>query len=307
MNIRECPHHGRHCISLTAVLKPPPYISIPATAMITKMPIELPQSLVELTPLSAVVDLLSNAERTLLAMHGHPVDLAVIGVETCGLSQLQLLVARKEEKQKRTDAWNVAEAAEQEIGLAREMASRIKPLAHNIQQNTATAEETMKVLLEENNPAHARKMLLAHLQSHAMVMQDLEVLTSGGEESGGGARMVKGKKPHRLRVDILSTDREKSACTARLIKLDSPTELFKPGDVGLQSIQLSAHDQDSFFVLCQCAALGMPLSVIVSVDVSITHKCFQYRASLLSIPDKPALLQKLKDQMISRTTDLFAA
>ncbi len=307
MNIRECPRLGRHCISLNAVLKPPPYISIPATAMITKMPIELPNSLIELTPLSAVMDLLSTAEKTLSAMHGHPVDTAVIGVETSGLSQLQLLVARKEEKQKRTDAADVAEAAEQEIGLAREMSSRIKPLAHNIQQNTATAEETMKVLLEENNPAQARKMLLAHLQSPAMVMQDLEVLTSGGEESGGGARMVKGKKPHRIRVDILSTDREKSACTARLIKLDSPSELFKPGDIGLQSIQLSAHDQDSFFVLCQCAALGMPLSVVVSVDVSITSKCFQYRASLLSIPDKSSLLQKLKDQMISRTTDLFAA
>lgn len=305
MNIRECPRLGRHCISLNAVLKPPPYISIPATAMITKTPIEMPDSLVELTPLSAVVDLLSAAEKTLSALHGHPVDMAVIGVETSGLTQLQLLVARKEEKQKRTDATDVAEAAEQEIGLAREMSSRIKPLAQNIQQNTATAEETMKALLEENNPAQARKMLLAYLQSPAMVMQNLDVLTSGGEDSGGGTRVVKGKKPHQLRVDILSIDREKSACTARLIKLDSATEIFKPGDIGLQSIQLSAHDQDSFFVLCQCAALGVPLSVVVSVDVSITHKCFQYRASLLSIPNKPALLQQLKDLMISRTTDMF--
>lgn len=307
MNIKECPRLGRHCITLRAVLKPPPFLSIPSEAMINKMPIEMPPTLIELTPISAVMDLLSNAERSLAARHGHPVDMAVVGIETSGLAQLQFVVARKEEKQKRIDTANVGETAEQESELARQRLTRIKPVAEDIKQNRATAEQAMKVLLEEDNPAQARKMLLGHIQSPVTVMQPLEGMNPDVDEPTVGACVVKGKKPHRLRVDILSTDREKSACTARLIKLDSPTELFKPGDVGLQSIQLSAHDQDSFFVLCQCAALGMPLSVVVSVDVSITHKCFHYRASLLSIPDKPSLLQQLKDQMISRTTDLFAA
>lgn len=307
MNIHECPQIGKHCITLRAVINPPTHLPIPSTSVITKMPIEMPTTLVEITPLSSFIDLLSSTEKTLSAMHGHPVDLALVGIETSSLSQLQLVVARKEEKQKRIDAVNVAEAAEQEIKLAREMSARIKPLAKKIEQNTTTAEETMKMLLDEHNSAQARKMLLAHLQSPATVMHDLDVLSCGGEEPLGGARLVKGKKSHRLRVDILSIDREKTACTARLIKLESATELFKPGDVGLQSIQVSAYDPDSFFVLCQCAALGAPLSVVVSVDVSISSKCFQYRASLLSIPDKPNLVKQLKDQVISRTTDMFPA
>jgi hypothetical protein len=307
MNIQECPRIGQHCITLRAVINPPTHRPITSTSVITKMPIEMPTTLVEITPLSSFIDLLSSTEKTLSAMHGHPVDLALVGIETSGLSQLQLVVARKEEKQKRIDAVNVAETAEQEIKLAREMFARIKPLAMKIEQNTTTAEETMKVLLDEHNSAQARKMLLAHLQSPATVMHDLDVLSSGGEEPLGGARLVKGKKSHRLRVDILSIDREKTACTARLIKLESATELFKPGDIGLQSIQMSAYDQDSFFVLCQCAALGTPLSVMVSVDVSISSKCFHYRASLLSIPDKPDLVKQLKDQVISRATDMFSA
>lgn len=306
MNIKECPRLGRHCITLRAVLKPPPFLSTPSESMINKMPIEMPPTLVELTPISAVMDLLSNAERSLTARHGHPVDMAVIGIETSGLAQLQFIVARKEEKQMRIDTANVGETAEQESELARQRLTRIKPVAEDIKQNRATAEQAMKVLLEEDNPAQARKMLLGHIQSPVTVMQTLEGMSHDVDEPTVGACVVKGKKPHRIRVDILNTDREKSACTARLIKLDSPCELFKPGDIGLQSIQLSAHDQDSFFVLCQSAALGVPLTVVVSIDVCITHKCFQYRASVLSIPDKPALLQQLKDLMISRTTDMFA-
>jgi len=164
----------------------------------------------------------------------------------------------------------------------------------------------MALAHEEQNPAQARKLLLAHMRSPATVMQDFEVLNAGAEEPNGSACLVKGKKSHRLRVDILSTDREKSACTARLIKLESPCDLFKPSDVGIQVVSLSAYDQDTFFVLCQCAALGMPLSVNLSIDVSMTSKCFQYRAVLLSIPDKPSLLQQLRERMLSRTMDMFA-
>ena len=280
MNVQECPSIGRHCITLRAVLNPPPYTSIPFESMISKTPLELPTNLLQLTPISAVLDLLASAEKTLSSMHGHPVDLSMVGVETSGLLQLQLVVARKEEKQKRIDAASVAEAAEQEVTLARQMSARIKPLAELIQQHRSPAEDTMKVLLEEHNPAQARKLLLAHMRSPATVMQDLELLTSGVQEPSASACVVKGKNPHRLHVDILSTDREKSTCTARLIKVESPTEIFKSGDVGVQILSLSAYDQDSFFVLCQCAALGMSLTVTVSIDVSITSKCFQYRASL---------------------------
>lgn len=309
MKIQECPRIGKHCITMRAVLDSSNCLTVAFPSLINKMPINLPstEKLVELTPISTVVDLLLNAEKTLTAMHSHPVDMAVVGVETSGLSQLQLVVARKEEKQKRTDEANVAETAEQEIKLAREMSARIKPLASDIKQNTATAEEAMTVLLHENNPAHARKMLLALMQSNTTMIQNLEVLTPSHEESTGGVRVVKGKKPHRIRVDILSIDRAKSSCTARVIKLESESEIFKPTDVGVQVIQLSAFDQDSFFILCQCAALGMTLSVTVSVDISISSKCFQYRASLVSIPDHATVLQQLKDQMISRTMDMFSS
>lgn len=306
MNIQECPRLGRHCITLRAVLNHPQNLSISAKTMISKTPLDLPPTLVEITPISSVVDLLESAEKTLSSMHGHPTDLTMIGIETSGLLQLQLLVARKEEKQKRLDSEDVAGAAEQEAKIAREMSHRIKPLADSIQLNRANAEDTMKVLLEEQNPAQARKLLLAHMRSPATVMQDFEVLNAGAEEPSGSACLVKGKKSHRLRVDILSTDREKSGCTARLIKLESPCDLFKPSDVGIQVVSLSAYDQDTFFVLCQCAALGMPLSVNLSIDVSMTSKCFQYRAVLLSIPDKPSLLQQLRERMLSRTMDMFA-
>src|SRR5690606_9687581 len=91
----------------------------------------------------------------------------------------------------------------------------------------------------------------------------------------------------------------------RLLKVESACELFGNNDVGLRTIQLSVHDPDSFFILCQCAALGLAVGVTVSVDVSLTERSFQYRATLLSVKDKSSLVQRLKEQVVARTEDLF--
>ncbi|WP_290965903.1 hypothetical protein [Hydrogenophaga sp.] len=306
MNILDCPRLGRHCITMRAALNTFDSRPVPTEALIMQTSIDTPTSL-HITPLATVLELLASTEKSLGALHCHPVDLTSVGVETASLAQLQLVVVRKEERQRRIDAPDVAHAAAEELDIARQISTRVKPLADNIRQHVTTSESAMKVLLQEHNPTHARKLLLAHLRSPVTILLDHEVLTNGADDDSAGSCTVKGEKSHELVVDVLSTDREKSMLVARLLKVESACELFKNNDVGVQTLQLSVHDQDSFFILCQCAALGLAVGVTVSVDVGITLRSFQYRATLLSIKDKSPLVQRLKDQVLAWTEDMFMA
>lgn len=304
MNVLDCPRIGRHCITMHATLNSFDSRPVTAESIIMKTFIDTPNAL-HLTPLSAVLELLTSTEKSLGALHNHPVDLTSVGVETASLAQLQLVVIRKEERQRRIDAPDVTHAATEEIDIARQISARVKPLVESIRQHVTSSESVMKVLLDERNPTHARQVLLAHLRSPATVLLDSEILTNGAADDSTGSSSFKGEKSHELMVDVLSTDREKSMLVVRLLKVESACELFKNNDVGVQTMQLSVHDQDSFFILCQCAALGLPVGVTVSVDVGITTRSFQYRATLLSIKAKSSLLQKLKEQVVARTVDMF--
>lgn len=304
MNVLDCPRLGRHCITMHATLNNIDSRPVSAESIIMKTSIDTPNAL-HLTPLDTVLELLTSTEKSLSALHNHPVDLTSTCVETASLAQLQLVVIRKEERQRRIDAPDVTHAAAEESDIALQISARVKPLADNIQQNVTSSETVMKVLLNEHNPTQARQRLLAHLRSPATVLLDREVLTIGTNDDTSRSCSLKGEKAHELVVDVLSTDREKSVMVVRLLKVESACELFGNNDVGLRTIQLSVHDPDSFFILCQCAALDLPVGVTVSVDVSLTERSFQYRATLLSIKEKSSLVQRLKDQVLARTEDMF--
>lgn len=305
MNSEECPRLGPYCIAMIGLLNPRTRTQILKEHILMTEQVSKPTD-VKITPMAEVIDMLLENERSMRSTHHHPVDQTVIGIESEALSKIQVVLARTQGRQRRIDASTIREEAEQETAVTRKLAKTLKPLAQDITKNKASSEQVMKTLLDQEDPNKARKLLFTQVKAPTTLLVDNEVLLQAREDVQTGSIVVPGQAVHQIKVDMMTSARESTSLTARLMELESASPLFKASDCGIQLIHIDVLDKTSFFLLNQCMSLGWPASITVSIDISLNARGVTYRASLLSIQKKSELATQLAQAVQTRTLDMFS-
>jgi len=305
MNLHECPRVGPYCITLRSPLSPRDRIVIDDEQHLLELPLTCDMTR-QITPVSAVIEMLQDAEKSLQSVNLHPVDQSLVGVSSEELAQLQLVLARTPGRQRSALFDSLQEASSQEVQVAKEMAQRLSAVSEKITGQTASSEKVMETLHAEVDAGRARKVLWAQVKGLATVVGDGQTLvTTAKETMPTGNIAIRGQEAHQIQVDILRSDRECSAFKVKLLKCISHTPLFTPNDCGVQAMQLDVPDRAAFFLMSQCMTLGWPVAISASIDILLGARGIEYRATVLSITDAAALAQRLSTAVRTHTLDLF--
>lgn len=302
---RECPRLGPYCITGRSPLHPREKVVIDDTQLLQEL--SLPCDMTRhITPISTAVQLLLDSEKALQSYSSHPPDQSLVGVPTDDLARLQLVLARTPSRQPSVLEESFQEEAAREAQMTREIVSRITTVSQAITEGAVSAETVMETLHAEADPSKARRVLWAQVKGQATVISDGQILAKGSAEPSPGSVSVPGQDVHQIQVDILRSDRERSSFKVKLLKCLSSTTLFKPADCGTQVLQLDVPDRAAFFLMGQSMALGWPVAISVSVDVVLSARGVEYRATLLAIPKSAELAQRLSSAVAAHTLELFS-
>lgn len=307
MTIRrnECPRLGPYCITSLSPLYPREKLVIDDTQLLQELSLSCDMTR-HITPISTAIQLLLDTEKTLQSYNSHPPDQSVVGVPTDDLARLQLVVARTPSRQPSVLESSFQDEAAREVQTTRELVNRFTPVSRSITEGAASAETVMETLHAEADPSRARRVLWAQVKGQATVISDGQILAKGTPEPSSGSVSVPGQDVHQIQVDILRSDRERSSFKVKLLKTLSATTLFKPADCGTQVLLLDVPDRADFFLIGQSMALGWPVAISVSVDVVLSARGVEYRATLLVIPKSAELAKRLSSAVAAHTLELFS-
>ena len=296
---------GEHSVTLKALPTLPDGILVDRNQVDSCTSIELEDTM-HVTPLRPTIQSLLEIDRSMTSLSHHPVDQSLICIETSTLQGLRLMLVRKQGKQLRVDADTVEDTARQETELTRELALALKPLAKDVAQDKATAEQAMAQINRQADPNKARRVLIAHLKTPATVVDGNEVEVANDGAPVLGSIRLRGQAVHKVQIQILGIDLSEYAVQARLLACDGPTDLFKTEDLGQHMLSVKVHDADNLFLLGQGASLGWPISIHATFDVTLNARGCAFHGSLIGIKDRRKLATELQAGVAERARALVA-
>ena len=306
MNIQFNKALGNHCQTLHSHINSPPSEIVPREQIIMSQNLSAGDDVRVVHP-DALIEQIRMTSRAMHSLNPHPVDQTVMGVDAGIVDQIQVLMIRTEGRQRRLDADTVAVEASQEVAISHELIKRLSPLANRISKNKCSAEEVMQSLHAEEDSDRARKTLVGLLKTPSPLLVGNRLLASPQDEPASGSIWIPGGASHQLRVQIDLINHEEASMSAKLLACEASASLFKERQIGSQVIRLKVPKPQNFFLMGQCASMGWPISLTLSVDTSLSARSTGYSATVISIVDRDDLASRLKDAVSAKTMSLFEA
>jgi hypothetical protein len=306
MNVHFNKALGNHCQTLHSHITPPPSEIVSKEQIVMVSNLSVGEEVHVVYP-DALVEQIRMTAQSMLSLNPHPVDQTIVGIDAEVVKQIQILMIRTEGKQRRLDADTVAAEASQELAISRELVKRLSPLATRISKNKCSAEEVMQSIHAEEDSDRARKTLVGLIKTPSPLLVGNKLLASPQDESTSGSIWVQGGSSHQLKLQIGLINHEDASMTAKLLACEAPSSLFKGRQVGSQVIRLKVPKPQNFFLMGQCASMGWPISLNLSIDTSLSARSTGYSATVISIIDREDLASRLKDAVAAKTMSLFEA
>lgn len=295
---------GEYAISLVALPSECEYSLVASDQIDADVTLKSNDS-IRLKSLKEYINILEQTGRALQALNLHPIDQSLVGVDI-GLTELpRLLLVRAQGRQCRIGVDNLEKETKEEAEIAMQVARALEPIAKKMINDQATAEQALKIVNQQQDPIKARKALIAHIRSPATILNGKEVLVEANDGSLPPNLKLKGSEIHHIRIHIISMNHSDGSLQARLLNCETPSDLFKPADLGFQTISISVRDRDNFFLLGQCSALDWSVSVKVTFEVGITARGFIFEGTLISLKDRSLIASEVRKGVVERSNSLI--
>lgn len=235
----------------------------------------------------------------------HPADQSEVGVLVEDASNLRLVLARIEPKQLRIDQPSLTEMAKEELALTEDQATKLRPLATSILSDSASAEEVMQSINQNEFPARERKALHSLLTCNNTMLADQKVLLSPPDVQPDSAFLIKGKDLHHLQIDPINTYRDDRQIEVRLMKVKSHCPLFSDDQIGRKDLKLKVPNFGDLRMLSTASSFGLMVDVEAKINVKLTAKGAEYSGLVIKVIKSPEFLKALKQAKEAEDQDLF--
>ncbi len=304
MQIEHCPTLGTLIITTRVKLSSSELCKAQHHQIFSSEPL-MPVDTKLVIPLSSAIPLLEQANKVLKQLNHHGSQSMVTGILASQLSQLEVVMALPEQKQRSVENDDLQSRAAMDKQRITALFDKFRPLARKAEQGKVDAEALMQSIRSEPDQQLAINTF-RHLiaRTHDIHMGDAPIVTS--ELTPSSTPEFVSKKPYVVDLTVCSINSENGLACCILQGGQNLEPAFQKDDLGRRTLQFQlAHDRLITFGFCML--LGLRLKAQISLRISLTAKGPSYKCALINLLDEEALTSSIRKGIAMQTPDLFSS